>query len=239
MRGVHLQVLLLALVQPGLGQSASKPAAVPLNTPVEIELLDTISSETIRDGQQIPFRIVTPVQVDGVTVLEAGTAVIGEVRAVKTSGAWKRPGSFDLILEPIEFGDGSQVKLDFLRPKRLSTKKEKTTTALVAGPVLFYYFPVIPFRSSLPTRNAANPTRFDQVSGTWSTSSLVSRLRLLRRPLLKSLPSRSGEVVFSRTANTPTFQPIWIKRPMGTKPLRSSSLILFSRVAASSAFNTR
>lgn len=145
MRGVHLQVLLLALVQPGLGQSASKPAAVPLNTPVEIELLDTISSETIRDGQQIPFRIVTPVQVDGVTVLEAGTAVIGEVRAVKTSGAWKRPGSFDLILEPIEFGDGSQVKLDFLRPKRLSTKKEKTTTALVAGPVLFYYFPVIPF----------------------------------------------------------------------------------------------
>jgi len=137
-------LLVFAFLRCGLSQTASHPAAIPQHTEVEIELIDSVSSETLHSGQPVAFKIVRPVVVNGKRLLAADTPVSGEVAAVKASGAWRKAGSFDLRLKPIQMDDGSIVQLDFHRPERLGTKMEKTGAAVEKSFFLTYYFPLIP-----------------------------------------------------------------------------------------------
>ena len=137
-------LVVFAFLLCGLAQTAPHPAAIPQHTEVEIELIDSVSSETLHSGQSVAFKIVRPVVVNGKRVLAADTPVSGEVAAVKASGAWRKAGSFDLRLKPIQMDDGSIVQLDFHRPQRLGTKMEKTAAAEEKALFLAYYFPLIP-----------------------------------------------------------------------------------------------
>lgn len=137
-------VLLLALPHPGIAQPAPP---IPDQTPVEIELLQTLSSETMKNGQAVAFRIVTPVVVDGVTVLEPNTPVAGEIKTVNSSGAWQKDGALQLSLKPILRSDGTLVQLDFAHPKLLRPRTSKAATAIglaLMSPVMLYYLPAVP-----------------------------------------------------------------------------------------------
>ena len=137
-------VLVLALVQPGLAQTQPQSEVIPRQTEVEIELVENVSSETLHAGQSVSFKIVRPVAVSGTTVMPAGLAVSGEIRAVRPSGAWHKAGTFNLVLKPIRLTDGSTVQLDFHRPELVGTKGEKTGAAIGAPLALTYLFVLIP-----------------------------------------------------------------------------------------------
>lgn len=141
-----LPILLLVLIFScwAVAQNEQAAPAIPEQTPVEIELLETISSDSMHDGQKIGFKIVTPVEVGGATVMAAGMPLSGEVKKVKSSGAWQKAGSFDLSLDAIRLSEGTVVQLDFKRPKRVGTKGQKTAVAIAAVPVMMYYFPLVP-----------------------------------------------------------------------------------------------
>lgn len=146
-------VLLVPLLQPEVARPAP---AIATQTPVEIELLHRLSSETMKNGQAVDFRIVTPVVVDDATVIEAGTAVPGEVRAVTTSGAWHKDGAVELRLKPLRLGDGTLVQLEFAQPKLLSThvsNTAKTLGIIAMAPVLLYYFPAVPVAAISASRH--------------------------------------------------------------------------------------
>jgi hypothetical protein len=128
----------------GMGGGQVRAAVIPAQTAVEIELLETVSSESLHVGQPVRFKVVTPVMVGGTTVIAAGTPVEGEVRAGHASGAWQRAGWFDLGLKPLLLADGTRVTLDFQRPKVRGVKAEQTGAAIVGGVGLAYYFPLIP-----------------------------------------------------------------------------------------------
>lgn len=136
-------VALAACIQQAGDQTPA--AAVPVNTPVEIELLESLSSQTLRAGQEIAFKVVSPVSFDGQTVIAAGTPLKGEVRAAQKAGAFRKAATLQLALKPLRLENGSIVQLDFPHPRVQSAKKEKAATGVVAAPVLFYYFPLIPF----------------------------------------------------------------------------------------------
>jgi hypothetical protein len=141
------------LLQPQVAQPAPPIAT---QTPVEIELLHRLSSETMKNGQVVDFRIVTPVVIDDVTVIDAGTAVPGEVRAVTTSGAWHKDGAMELMLKPLRLGAGTLVQLEFAQPKLLSTHVSKTATTIgiiAMAPVLLYYFPAVPIAAISASRH--------------------------------------------------------------------------------------
>ncbi len=144
MRKVFVVVLALGALQPGLSSAGAQGTPVPPQTPVEIELLENLSSQTMQAGQSIGFKVVRPVLVNGTTLLEAGAQVTGEVKTVQASRAFAKNGAFDLILRPIRLGNGTLLHLDFYRPKMRSSAKEKTGAAIVMIPVLAYYFPLIP-----------------------------------------------------------------------------------------------
>ncbi len=80
MRKVFVVVLALGALQPGLSSAGAQGTPVPPQTPVEIELLENLSSQTMQAGQSIGFKVVRPVLVNGTTLLEAGAQVTGEVK---------------------------------------------------------------------------------------------------------------------------------------------------------------
>jgi hypothetical protein len=118
--------------------------AVPPGTEVEIELLESISSETLKAGQSVPFKLVRGLEVNGVTLLPAGTAFTGKVISARPARHWGQAGAFDLKLEPLKLADGTLVHVDFHRPARLSTRKEKRGETIEGGIAMAYYFPLIP-----------------------------------------------------------------------------------------------
>lgn len=144
MFGIFSFVVAFASLPAGLAGGQTQPRVIPPQTAVEIELLDHVSSESLKVGQPVRFKVVTPVVVEGTTVIAAGTPVEGEVRAGRASGAWQRAGRFDLGLKPLLLADGTTVKLDFVRPKLRGVKVQQTAAAIAGGLYLAYYFPLIP-----------------------------------------------------------------------------------------------
>ncbi len=144
MFGMIAYVLVFASLQAAPAGGQAQTTLIAPQTPVEIELLDTVSSESLKVGQPIRFKVVTAVVVGGSAVIAAGTPIEGEVRAGQASGAWQRAGWFDLGLKPLLLADGTRVTLDFLRPKVRGVKAEKTSAAIAGGIGLAYYFPLIP-----------------------------------------------------------------------------------------------
>jgi len=136
-------------------QSATQVGSGP-QAAVEIKILEEISSQTLHPGQSIAFEVDHDVTY-GTTSISAGTRVTGEVTQVKAAGAWEKSGSLDLVLRPVHLANGSTIKLDFYRPKKLSGKKEKAAVGIVAPFVLFYYWPLVPIAAVQESRTHGQP----------------------------------------------------------------------------------
>jgi len=142
---LFLSVLLVfSLLRSSLEQTVPPGDLIPLGTGIEIELLENISSESLQAGQTVSFKLVGALEAHGVRLLPADTPFNGTVTAANRSGHWGKAGAFDLKLEPLKLGDGTQVRLDFHRPMRLNARGEKTGEAIGTALVMTYYFPLIP-----------------------------------------------------------------------------------------------
>jgi hypothetical protein len=137
-------VLILVLPFPGFAQAAPSAEAVRTGTGVEIELLEDISSESLKAGQSVPFKLVRALGINGVTLLPPGTQLNGTVTSANPSGHWGKAGAFDLKLDPLKLADGALVRVDFHRPARVNARGEKTAETIGSAIVLTYYFPLIP-----------------------------------------------------------------------------------------------
>jgi hypothetical protein len=144
MRRVLSVFMIFSLLRFCLAQTVPPGDLVPLGTGVEIELLENISSETLRAGQPVPFKLVGALAPHGIVLLPSDTRFNGTVRAANPSGHWGKAGAFDLKLEALKLADGTEVRLDFHRPVRRNTRGEKTGEALGGAILMTYYFPLIP-----------------------------------------------------------------------------------------------
>ncbi len=155
MRQMLALLLSSALAQLDFAQDTTQSVSVPPGTGVEIELLQDVSSETLKAGQTIPFKLVRPVELNGEILLPAGTPATGVVETVQTSRKWGKSGAFNLTLQPLKLADGTIVRIDFPRPslkeKKKSGKGEKaakaTEGAILLPGVLGVYFPYFPLIS--------------------------------------------------------------------------------------------
>jgi hypothetical protein len=125
-------VLILSLTCCGFAQVAPPAAVVPTGTGVEIELLENISSELLKAGQSVPFKLVRALGFNGT------------VSSANPSGHWGKAGAFDLKLDPLKLADGGLVRVDFHRPSKVNARGEKTGEDIGTAIVMTYYFPLIP-----------------------------------------------------------------------------------------------
>lgn len=136
--------LSLLLVRFQFAQIESATGVVARGTGVEIELLESVSSESLHAGQNVPFKLVRPLEANGVALLAAGTPFNGKVTKVDAAGHWRKAGAFDLTLEPLKLADGTLVHVDFHRPPRLNARREKVDENTETGIAMMYYFPLMP-----------------------------------------------------------------------------------------------
>jgi hypothetical protein len=147
MRRLATLLLFSALVQLQFarGQGATQAVSLPQGTGVEIELLQDVSSETMKAGQIIAFKLVRPIEVNGKTLLPEASPATGIVESVRTSGKWGKSGAFSLTLQPLKLADGTLVHIDFYRPERKSEKRENAVQDTVGAMRMVPYFELIPF----------------------------------------------------------------------------------------------
>ena len=148
MRPLLALLLITALARPHFAQVTTQDVSLPQGTGVEIELLQDVSSETMKAGQIISFKLVRPIELKGETLLPAGAPATGTVETVRTARKWGKSGAFNLTLQPLKLADGTLVHIDFYRPQRKSEKAEKVGGGIVEATVGTFYepyiFPLIP-----------------------------------------------------------------------------------------------
>jgi hypothetical protein len=107
--------VILAMLEASTGQQteAARPITirVPDNTTVEIENAFDVSSATVKEGDLITFRVLRPVKIDGVTVIEAGALANGRVVQAKKAGRWGRAGRLAIRIEDVIAVDGKALPL--------------------------------------------------------------------------------------------------------------------------------
>jgi hypothetical protein len=98
--------------------SSSKPderksvrVKIPGGLPIELEAPFSVSSQDVRKGDAISFRVVNPVKVDGVMVIEPGATATGRVVLAERGGHFGRAGRLAWTMENVTAVDGTRISL--------------------------------------------------------------------------------------------------------------------------------
>ena len=91
-------------------QSAQKQEIViPAGTPLEIESAAKLDSFQVRPGDLLSFRVLVPLKIDGVTVIDHEALVTARVLEARRGGHWGRAGLLSWTLLDVVAVDGSRV----------------------------------------------------------------------------------------------------------------------------------
>lgn len=91
---------------------ASSAAVLRAGTPVSFKLLEEVTTKDkeARVGQRINLEVANPVDVNGVTVIPAGTPAWGELTGVRNKGMWGKSGKLDAQMLYLRV-NGRQIRL--------------------------------------------------------------------------------------------------------------------------------
>jgi len=110
--------------------------AIPDGTPVEIELTQTASSEELKEGDSVAFKIIRSVEINGVTVIKKDASARGHVVKVKKAGRWGKQGKLDWAMNDAISVDGTRIPLRFTQSARGDSKGGTVAVAAIATTVL-------------------------------------------------------------------------------------------------------
>lgn len=94
-----------AAPQPGL------ELKVPAGTLIEVEVAFTVNSLDMKPGERISFRVLVPIVIDGVTVIERDALVTARITQAKRGGHWGKPGRLVWTMEDVVAADATRVPL--------------------------------------------------------------------------------------------------------------------------------
>lgn len=135
LRRLFVFVCLLALVHPAslsLAQ-ARDTKEIPAGTEIQLSLNDPLSSKLSEPGDEVIATIRRDVVIDGQTVLQRGTEVVGRVTLAEASGRMFKGGRLHITFERIRI-NGQEQKItaviksasDFSRDEKIKSDDEGT-----------------------------------------------------------------------------------------------------------------
>ena len=133
LRGIPAHILVTILL--ALCVSAQETSAIPIRliipdqTPVELQLAESVSSAHARLGDSLDFIVTRDVNIEGFTMIRAGTVASGSVTGVKGKRFLGVGGNVTLELDSVELTTGDRVGLR----ARLNVKGRSRTKLMAAG----------------------------------------------------------------------------------------------------------
>jgi len=146
-----------------------RPIRIPSGTRVDIETAYRISSQEIRAGEAISFRVVYPVKIGEITIIEPGAIATGRVVKASRGAHFGKAGRLEWIMEDVSAVDGSRVPIQSAGRIVGDSKAAKVATQMViTGALLWPIAPVTLLHGFKRGENAylAQGSRFEvTVSG--------------------------------------------------------------------------
>ena len=97
------------------GSTATKLRArevtIPAGTPVEIEASYSVSSRDMRPGEFLSFRVLVPIRIDGITLIDPYSLVTARVVQAKRGGHWGKAGKLTWTMQDVVAADLTRVTL--------------------------------------------------------------------------------------------------------------------------------
>jgi len=112
--------------------AAPQPVVVPAGTVLTVRLGETLSSKDSQPGQTFTASVVTPVEVDGKTVIPAGATATGRVVAAHAAGRFKGASLLQIKLERVTV-HGRSHSIQTSSVARSQKGKGKRTAAMIGG----------------------------------------------------------------------------------------------------------
>lgn len=129
---------------------AARELKIPAGTPLEIETAFTVNSQYVRPEELISFRVLVPVRVDGLTVIEKYSLVTGRVVQAKRGGHWGKAGKLSWIMQDVVAVDLTRVPLQAVRDTPAGTNRVAGTShggqvaaqIAIAAPLMLFAAPL-------------------------------------------------------------------------------------------------
>jgi hypothetical protein len=118
------------LTQP---ESAAAPPLVrelkiPAGTPLEIETAYNVDSQYVRPEDAISFRVLVPIKIDGITVIEKYSLVTGTIVQAKRGGHWGKAGKLSWFMRDVVAVDLTRVPVQGVRDTPKGTQRTTGTS---------------------------------------------------------------------------------------------------------------
>jgi hypothetical protein len=91
--------------------SATTELKIPAGTPIEVEVAYTVNSLDVKPGERISFRVLIPIMIDGVTVIERDALVTARITSAKRGGHWGKAGKLGWSMEDVVAADNTRIPL--------------------------------------------------------------------------------------------------------------------------------
>jgi hypothetical protein len=111
---------------------APEPIIVPAGTVLTVRLGEALSSKDSQSGQTFTASVITPVEVDGKTVIHAGATATGTVVAAQPAGKFKGASLLQIKLDNITV-DGHSHAIQTSSVSRSEKGKGKRTATMIGG----------------------------------------------------------------------------------------------------------
>ena len=152
---------------------------IPNGTPIKLQLAESVSSTHARVGDRLDFIVVRDVNLEGFTVIPAGTLARGSVTGVKGRRFMGIGGNVALKLDSLELASGDQIGLRAdLRVKGRSRTKLMAAAMIATGLVFLPAAPVFlltPGHESTIVKSTEITAHIDGATSVLSTGLLRSR----------------------------------------------------------------
>ena len=103
---------------------------IPAGTLIEVEVAYTVNSLDVKPGERISFRVLIPIVIDGVTVIEKDALVTARITQAKRGRHWGKGGWLAWSMEDVVAADATRVPLapeTAARGDKLWSLEPKTT----------------------------------------------------------------------------------------------------------------
>lgn len=102
---------------------------LPVGTVVVGAFNDVVDPATATPGQTVTLSVVNPVVIGGVTVIEAGAPILGEITVAEQRGAVGKPAKIGVTLRHVTAVDGTNIPI--VGQKLMEGKNEQTASLIV------------------------------------------------------------------------------------------------------------